>query len=99
MGFNEGTQWQSRGLVVAEGPYSRTTQWTPTLNLRTQEGGDHKGQVLHSPATVTQEPPRFQNQNLHDNMRANDEGFRRQLRAFDADNLAAPLLNRKQEQT
>jgi hypothetical protein len=66
-------------LIVAEAPFSRTTQWTPTMNLRTQTAGDHRGQVLHWLANVEVQPPRFCNQSLQDYMRLNREAFLKQL--------------------
>jgi len=82
-----------RHLIVAEAPYSRTTQWTPTLNLRTQTGGDHGGQVMHQTAKVKAEPPRFQHQNLQDYMQANAQGFREQIKAFREDDMSVRLLD------
>jgi len=77
-------------VIVAEAPYTRTTQWTVTLNLRTQEASGHEGQVLHRAARVTYEPPRFRDESLQDFMTANGPDIRQQLRDLEADNLAAP---------
>jgi hypothetical protein len=80
-----------RHLLVAEAPYSRTTQWTPSLNFRTQEGGSHRGQVIHRAADVTVEAPHFQYQSLSDYMRPNAQQFRAQLQTLANDEVASAL--------
>lgn len=69
-------------LLIAEGHYTRTTQWTPTLNLRTQTAGRHGGQVLFRGAKPTIAPPRFEFQSLRDYLANNRDGFAEQLLAF-----------------
>ncbi len=72
----------SKHLVIAEAPFTRTTQWTPTLNLRTQSAGSHKGQVIHRSASVAVEAPRFVDQSLSEYLKANVDTFRVQLRSL-----------------
>lgn len=69
-------------LLVAEGPYSRTTQWTASINLRSQSAGQHHGQVLHALARPASEPPRWKHQNLVDYMNGNRAAFHGQLTAL-----------------
>ena len=89
-----------RSLVVAEAPFTRTTQWTPTVNLRTQTAGAHKGQVLHRTATVVAAPPRHEAQGLSDYMTANRETFHVQLTALtEEEHLGPRLLDRRLSNT
>jgi hypothetical protein len=46
-----------RHLLIAEGPATRTTQWTPTLNFRTADNDIRKGQVQHRVARVQNPSP------------------------------------------
>jgi hypothetical protein len=70
----------SRYLVLAEGPFSRTAQWTPTLNLRTPTEASDGGQVVHAaPMETTAESPRFQYQSAADFLRPNETRLRAAL--------------------
>jgi hypothetical protein len=53
-----------RFLLLAEAHYTRTTQWTPTLHVRTQTRGRHAGQVLYRTATVAVPTPSREYQSL-----------------------------------
>ena len=53
-------------LIVAEGPYSRTTQWTPTLNYRSVDDSRMEGHVHHRVATIQNPSPRFERQPLRE---------------------------------
>ena len=73
----------SRHLVLAEGPFSRTTQWTPTLNLRTPTEAAERGQVIHAaPMEQTAESPRFQYESAADFLRPNETRLRSALAAL-----------------
>jgi hypothetical protein len=82
----------TRHLVVAEGPYTRTTQWSATFNLRTQEAGDHRGQVLHAHPSGVIQPRRGTYQPLADFMTANFRSFHEQLKLVSEDGLGPRLL-------
>jgi hypothetical protein len=69
-------------VLIAEGHYTRTTQWSPTLNLRTPTAGRHGGQVLFRSARPTVAPPRFEFQSLRDYLANNGDGFAEQLLTF-----------------
>ena len=71
-----------RYVLVAESLYTRTTQWNPTLNVRTQTAGRHGGQVLYRTAEPAIPPPRFQYQSLRDYLANNNGSFAEQLMAF-----------------
>ncbi len=58
-------------LLIAEGPYSRTTQWTPTLNYRSADYDRREGHVEHRVATVMHPSPRSQNGSLSDFLKNN----------------------------
>ena len=73
----------SRYLVLAEGPFSRTTQWTPTLNRRTPTDAADRGQVIHAaPMEKTAESPRFQHQRAADFLRPHETRLRAALAAL-----------------
>ena len=73
----------SRYLVLAEGPFSRTAQWTPTLNLRTPTQGADRGQVIHAaPMETTAESPTFQYQSAGDFLRPHEIRLRAALAAL-----------------
>ena len=73
----------ARYLVLAEGPFSRTAQWTPTLNLRTPTEAADRGQVIHAaPMEKTAESPRFQYQSAADFLRPNETRLRAALVAL-----------------
>jgi hypothetical protein len=70
-------------ILVAEGPVSRTTQWTPTLNYRTSDISVHDGgQVLHRVAQVENPPTRGVHQPLSVFLENNKVGLLRQLTEF-----------------
>jgi hypothetical protein len=75
-------------VIVAEAHYTRTTQWTPTLNVRTQTAGRHGGQVLYRTAEPAVPPPRFQYQSLRDYLQNNSASFAQQLSKFGKDEAA-----------
>jgi hypothetical protein len=86
-----------RHLVVAEAPYTRTTQWTATLNLRTSQAGAHRGQILHAHASLEAQPPRGQHQTLRDYMTANRESFHKQLSELSEEGLGPRRLPEREE--
>jgi hypothetical protein len=67
-------------LLIAEGPYSRTTQWTPTLNYRSANYDPREGHVEHRVATVAHPSARFQNQLLADFLKQNAADLFTQLK-------------------
>ncbi|HSL20540.1 MAG TPA: hypothetical protein VK886_03330 [Vicinamibacterales bacterium] len=69
-------------LIVAEGAWSRTTQWTTTLNFRTADNDIRQGHVQHRLALVTVEPPRGESQRLSHYLANNGAGFLEQLGRF-----------------
>ncbi|HEY2982428.1 MAG TPA: hypothetical protein VGJ22_14685 [Anaerolineales bacterium] len=77
-----------RYVLVAEAHYTRTTQWTPTLNVRTHTAGRHGGQVLYRTAEPAIPPPRLQYQSLRDYMANNSARFAEQLLAFSREEAA-----------
>jgi hypothetical protein len=75
-------------VLLGEAHFTRTTQWTPTLNIRTQTAGRHGGQVLYRTAEPAKQPPRFQFQSLRDCLANNTERFAEQLLAFGKEEAA-----------
>jgi hypothetical protein len=51
-------------ILLAEGPFSRTTQWTATLNYRTAVHDPMEGHVRHRVAVSPVKAPRFKRQSL-----------------------------------
>lgn len=47
-----------RFVIICEGQFTRTTQWTPTLNFRTATNDIRRGQVQHRFPEVKNRPPR-----------------------------------------
>ena len=68
-----------RHLLVAEAPYTRTTQWTVTLNFRTPASDRRRGHVEHGHARPRVAPPRGENQPLDDFLELNERTFFEQL--------------------
>lgn len=68
-------------VLLAEGQFTRTTQWTPTLNFRTPEGGSDArgGHVEHATGIPHVPPPRFQYQGLAEYLSSNGRSLREQL--------------------
>jgi hypothetical protein len=67
-------------LVIAEAPYTRTTQWTPTLNYRHE---DYRlGRIEHRLAVVKVPSPTDGWQSLDDFLQANRTDLFKQLTAF-----------------
>jgi hypothetical protein len=69
-------------VLIAEADYTRTTQWTTTLTIRTHTAGRHRGQVLYRTAEPEIQPPRFKYQSLSDYWANNHQCFAEQLLAF-----------------
>jgi hypothetical protein len=66
-------------ILLAEGPYTRTTQWTATLNYRSALHDRREGHVQHQVATTLVAPPRFQRQSLRTFLWNNLADVQRQL--------------------
>jgi hypothetical protein len=78
-----------RYVLIAEALYTRTTQWNPILNFRTQTAGLHRGQVLARPVEPAVAPPRWAYQNLRDYVANNNrQRFAEQLIAFGEEEAA-----------
>ena len=60
----QGSLGGRRFIIIAEAPFTRTTQWTPTLNHRTPGAGGIRAQVSHSFPEVKTKPPRGEAQSL-----------------------------------
>ena len=60
--FRDSTEHAVPHLLIAEGLYSRTTQWTPTLNYRSPDYDPAEGHVEHRVATVLHPSKRFERQ-------------------------------------
>ena len=66
-------------ILIAEGPFSRTTQWTATLNYRIPDNVVAGGQVEHKHGIPHVEPPRHEHQSLADYWRKNGAHLCEQL--------------------
>lgn len=91
-------------ILVAEGPFSRTTQWTATLNYRTPEQDGRHGQVEHANAIPRVPPPRGENQTLVQYLDNNSRSLFEQLDQVRAQEDVAleklrGYVRRKHEQT
>lgn len=65
-------------LIIAEGAYTRTTQWTATLNYRSADYDPREGHVEHRLATLPV-PGRLRNVSLAEFLNNNAEELLRQL--------------------
>ena len=77
--FCDSTNHPIPHLLIAEGPYSRTTQWNPTLNYRSADFDRREGHVLHRVATILKASPRFLHQSLREFLSDNAGDLLKQL--------------------
>jgi hypothetical protein len=67
---------------IAEGPLSRTTQWTATLNFRIPKNDFRGGQVQHELAETTVSPPIAESQSLDEFLKHNIKSFCAQIDGY-----------------
>jgi hypothetical protein len=69
-------------IIIAEGPWSRTRQWTPTLNFRTPDFDIRRGHVQHRLADIPHPSPSGKPQPLSAFVEKNRAAMLEQLGVF-----------------